>query len=199
MKLGMLWRAIQCARAGRMGDAAALKGAATGGKAYPAIHEKLARLARPFPEIDVEALRGFPAGTFGREYARFMDDRGLKPFVVSREVSEELSSASCLEVRYPLLHDAFHVLLGFDTSLVGELGVWSFVSAQHYSRQYDFAARMGRWLYPLVIPRERAALREAFARGEAQARRARCLIAEPLEDLFALPLPEARVRLGLDA
>ncbi|WP_434384035.1 Coq4 family protein [Melittangium boletus] len=198
MKLGLMWRAIQCARAGRMGDAAALKGASTGGKAYPGVREKLSRLATPFPVIELDSLRRLPEGTFGREYARFMDDEGLMPFVVSREIAEELASTSCLEVRYPLLHDAFHVLLGFDASLVGEMGVWAFVSAQHYSPAFDFGARLGRWLYPLVIPRQRAALRAASARGEALARQARCLIAEPLEDLFALPLKDARARLGVE-
>ncbi|EPX61189.1 hypothetical protein D187_000972 [Cystobacter fuscus DSM 2262] len=197
MKWRMLWRAVQSARAGRIGDAAALKGAATGGRAYPELDAKLELLEEPFPSIDLDALRRFPEGTFGREYARFMDDQRLKPFIVSREVAEELARTSRLEVRYPLLHDAFHVLLGFDTSLVGELGVWSFVSAQHYSPDYDRAARWGRRLYPLVRPGQGAALREASARGEALARRARCLIAEPLEQLFTLPLPEARNRLGI--
>lgn len=120
MRWRLLWRMFQSARAGRMGDAAALKGAALGSPAYPEIDAKLAALAEPFPAIDVEALRRLPEGTFGREYARFLDDQGLKPFIVSREVAEEVSCSSRLDVRYTLLHDAFHVLLGFDATLVGE-------------------------------------------------------------------------------
>jgi ubiquinone biosynthesis protein COQ4 len=197
MKVGMIWRAIQCARAGRFGDTAAYKGAATGGDAYPDIRQKLDALAEPFPSIDLEVLRPLPEGSFGREYVRFMEGQGLQPIHVSREVAAELARTSRLEVRYPLLHDAFHVLLGFDTSLVGELGVWSFVGAQHYSPSFDRAARLGRRLYPLVRPHQRAALRASFARGETLGRRARCLIAEPLEHLFPLPLGEARSRLGL--
>ena len=197
MRWRLLWRMFQSARAGRMGDAAALKGAALGSPAYPEIDAKLAALAEPFPAIDVEALRRLPEGTFGREYARFLDDQGLKPFIVSREVAEEVSCSSRLDVRYTLLHDAFHVLLGFDATLVGELGVWGFVSAQHYSPAYDRAVRMGRRLYPLIRPGRGPAWREAITRGETLARQAPCLIAEPLERLFPLPLTEARAQLGL--
>ena len=110
-------------RAGRMGDAAAMKAAMFGARAYPEIAEKLRMLRAPFPTIDLGVLRALPEASFGRQYAAFLDRNRLRPFQVSPEVAEELWPEHVLEVRYPLLHDAFHVLLDFDISLAGELGV----------------------------------------------------------------------------
>ena len=126
-----------------------------------------------------------------------MDANGLRPFLVSRHAADALWPEHTLEVRYPLFHDAFHVLLGFDTSLPGELGVWSFVAAQRYSRAYDRAGRWGRLVYPLVAPRQRGALRAAAERGRRLAAIAPCLIAEPLDRYWGEPLTAVRARFGL--
>jgi ubiquinone biosynthesis protein COQ4 len=184
-------------RAGRMGDAAAMKAAMFGARAYPDIAEKLRLLRAPFPAIDLAALRALPEASFGRQYAAFLDRNGLRPFQVSPEVAEELWPEHVLEVRYPLLHDAFHVLLDFDISLAGELGVWSFVAAQHYSPAYDRAGRLGARFYPLVAPRRRSALAAAAERGRALGERAACLIAEPLELYWPEQIAQVRAELGL--
>ena len=197
MNLRFLLEAIRCWRAGRMGDSAGYKAAAFGGRAYPAIEAALRRLDEPFPAIDLDRLRGCPPGSFGQAYVAFMDANRLRPFLLSPEAATELGRDHVLEVRYPLLHDAFHTLLGFDTSLPGELGVWSFVAAQRYSPQFDRAGRLGALLYPIVAPGRRAALRAAAERGRRLARRAPCLIAEKLERSWAEPLPLLRARLGL--
>jgi ubiquinone biosynthesis protein Coq4 len=184
-------------RAGRTGDAAAMKAAMFGSRAYPDVAARLRQLRHPFPTIELEELRAGPERSFGRAYAAFLDRNHLRPFRVSPEVAAELWPNHVLEVRYPLLHDAFHVLLDFDVSLPGELGVWSFVSAQHYSPSFDRAARLGAWLYPLAAPGQRAAFREAAARGRAAAQHAACLIAAPLEEYWLEPLDEVRARLRL--
>jgi ubiquinone biosynthesis protein Coq4 len=197
MNLRFAAQFIRHLRAGRMGDAAAMKAAAFGGPAYPEIAAKLRALGNPFPAIDLAALRAHPAASFGAAYAAFLDRNGLRPFTVSPEVAAELWPDHVLEVRYPLLHDAFHVLLGFDVTLAGELGVWSFVAAQRYSPSFDRAGRLGALLYPLAAPGRRAALRAAAARGRALGQDAVCLIAEPLEEYWATNLEEVRARCAL--
>ncbi len=191
---GKFWRYL---RAGRTGDAAAMKAATFGARAYPEIAEKLRQLRNPFPVIDLDLLRKAPEGSFGRAYAAFLDRNDLRPFVVSEEVAEELWPEHVLEVRYPLLHDAFHVLLDFDVSLPGELGVWSFVAAQHYSPAFDRAGRWGAALYPLAAPHRRAALRAAVMRGRSLGAQANCLIAEPLELYWQDSLEEVREGFGI--
>jgi ubiquinone biosynthesis protein Coq4 len=197
MNLKFAWAFVRYLRAGRMGDAAAMKAAMFGARAYPGIAEKLRRLRTPFPAIDLDALRALPDTSFGRQYAAFLDRNGLRPFQVSPEVAEELWPDHVLEVRYPLLHDAFHVLLDFDISLPGELGVWSFVAAQHYSPAFDRAGRLGARFYPLVAPRKRAALAAAAERGRELGERAACLIAEPLEFYWQDPIEEVRAEIGI--
>lgn len=197
MNLRFLRLFFRYLRAGRRGDAAAMKAAAFGSGAYSEIAQKLQQLEDPFPAIDLARLRDGPPESFGRHYVAFMEANRLKPLAVSADVAAALRPDHILEVRYPILHDAFHVLLGFDTTLPGELGVWSFVSAQHYSPAFDRAGRWGAALYPLIAPRQRAALRAAAERGRALAGRAPCLITAPLDRYWAEPIDDVRRRFGL--
>jgi ubiquinone biosynthesis protein Coq4 len=194
---GLLAQAIRCFRAGRLGDAAAYKSAALVAEAPPDLDARLMQLETPLPRIVLAELRNLPAGSFGHAYARFMDEHRLTPLTISAPVAEELGRHHRLAVRYLLLHDAFHVLLGFDTRLPGELGVWSFVAAQGYSPTYRRAAAAARWLYALMAPTEWRALRAARRRGLALAREAECLIAQPIERHWRDGLDEVRRQLGL--
>ena len=92
-----------------------------------------------------------------------------------------LKNVPILTIRYPILHDTFHVLLGFDTSLAGELGVWSFVAAQHYSPAYERAALIGRWVTRLLTPWQWKRLHIHEQRGKRLGAKAACIIAQPFE------------------
>ena len=93
MQLRLITRAIRAYRQGYLGDAAAFKAAAFGAKAYPDVERRLRELAEPFPTIDLDALRKHPSGSFGYTYARYMDEKHLRPFTVSSEVAEELAGS----------------------------------------------------------------------------------------------------------
>lgn len=198
MQFRYLIDAIRYARQGRTGDAAAMKTAAFGNPAYPDVERQLATLETPYPDIDLEALRAFPIGSFGRVYADHMDACGLKPFHVSAGVAEALGPSQILGIRYVLLHDAFHVLLGFDTSWPGEMGVWSFVSAQRYSADFDRGVRLARKLYPVLAPKKKVQLQAAYERGKRLGEHAPRLLMAPLETMFAEPLEDVRRKLGLE-
>lgn len=188
--------AVQAYRQGKLGDVAAYKSAILGTKAYTEIAEKLSRLKTCFPTIDLAALRFLPEGTFGQIYAQHMDKCHLIPLELSAEVIANLPDQS-LGLRYTLLHDVFHVLLGYDTSLVGEMGVWAFVDAQHYSPNYQTAAWLAHYLYPLVIPHRYRQLRTIEQHNRRLGQQAACIIAQPLEDYWSEPLSTVRSRLGL--
>ena len=87
-----------------------------------------------------------------KSLAQFLETNHIQPLTLSPTTRTELHNAPLLAVRYPILHDAFHILLGFDTSLAGELGVWAFVAAQHYSPAFDQAASVGHWVTRLLTP-----------------------------------------------
>lgn len=198
MNLNYIMRAIDYARRGRTGDAAAMKTAAFGNPAYPDVERELAALVTPYPDIDLESLRTSPSGSFGRVYAVHMDACGLKPLRVSPEVASELGVSQILGVRYVLLHDAFHVLLDFDTSWPGELGVWSFVSAQRYSRDFDRGVRLARRLYPFLAPGRQAELQAAYARGKRLGEKAPRLLLAPIERFFPQALSDVRRDLHIE-
>lgn len=188
--------AVQAYRQGKLGDVAAYKSAILGTKAYPEIAEKLSRLTTCCPTIDLTALRTLPEGTFGQTYAQHMDDCRLTPLEISADVIAALPDQS-LGLRYTLLHDVFHVLLGYDTSLVGEMGVWAFVDAQHYSPSYKTAAWLAHYLYPFVIPHRYRQLRAIEQQSRQLGQQAACIIAQPLEDYWSESLSMVRSRLGL--
>lgn len=188
--------AVQAYRQGKLGDVAAYKSAILGTTAYPEIAEKLSRLTTCCPTIDLAVLRSLPEGTFGRIYAQHMDGYHLTPLEISADVLAALPDQS-LGLRYTLLHDVFHVLLGYDTSLVGEMGVWAFVDAQHYSPSYKTAAWLAHYLYPLVIPHRYRQLHAIEQHSRRLGQQAACIIAHPLEDYWSEPLSMVRSRVGL--
>lgn len=192
-----LIKAIRAGFAGHAGDTAAYKAAALGTPAYGDLDSNLTALKNPLPDITLDELRAQPVGSFGYVLAQFFERNHIQPLEISAIARAELKSAPALAIRYPILHDAFHVLLGFDTSLAGELGVWSFVAAQQYSPAFDRAALVGRWFTRLITPWQWQRLRAYEEKGRLLGREAICVIAQPLEEFWAMPLGEVRVRFGL--
>jgi ubiquinone biosynthesis protein COQ4 len=63
--------------------------------------------------IEIEKMRSLPEGTFGRTCANFLDQHHLQPFTTGP--------------RRKQLHDAVHVLTGYDTDPVAEIEVQAFL------------------------------------------------------------------------
>lgn len=197
MNANLILKAVCALRAGRVSDAGVYKAAVFSAPAYPDVAINIRRLANPFPQIDPYRLRTLSTGTFGHAYVSFLAANGLKPLDVSPVVGAEIARINPLAVRYPILHEAFHVLLGFDASLPGELGVWSFVSAQRYSPSFDRAATFARFLYPPIAPASHQQLREERRRSMALALEVPSLIAKPMEEYWHEPLATLRHRLNI--
>jgi hypothetical protein len=96
----------------------------------------------------LEALRVYPEGSLGRELAAFLDRRGL-PFLPHYEG-----------------HDALHLVLGYDTSLQGELELQAFMWA---SRSSSFAGRVLLVWGALMMPEHLGAMRRGYRRGRCSA------------------------------
>jgi ubiquinone biosynthesis protein COQ4 len=192
-----LLKALSAYFRGRVGDSAVYKAAAFGAPPWPEIDVRLRRIDDPFPSIDVNALGSLQPRTFGRAYVEFLKTNRLRPFAVSEHVIKELMPAHLLHLRYLLLHDAFHVLLDFDATLPGELGVWAYVSAQRYGSTYDRGVKLGRWLFPALAPWKIKQFRACISRGERLAKTSDSLICQPLEKFFPQPLADVRMALGL--
>jgi ubiquinone biosynthesis protein COQ4 len=182
-------------REGRaLGDIAALKFAMLAGPQH-AGHERLHALRSPCLEVDMAALRGLPEGTVGREYARQLEAQGLMPLVIGAEVKARLADQP-LALRYTTTHDLVHVLTGFSTTPAGELGVFAFMIGQGFG-----SSRALLWLSAIVsslaMPLHVPGIWHNIRVGLKMAREARPMLEAPLEELLAVPLAEARARLGL--
>lgn len=119
----------------------------------------------PYP---LESLRHFPAGSWGYELAHFLQSRGLS-FLPKYES-----------------HDAFHVLLGYETNVPGELRLQAFMFG---NRSASVAGRvlllLGCGLMPELWPQ----LGQEVVRGQHSPRLAEwdtpSLLRQPLAELFA--------------
>jgi ubiquinone biosynthesis protein Coq4 len=150
------------------------------------------------PDQDPAGLRALPAGTLGREYARFLDANGIAPLAVSPALKERFRD-NPWALRYTATHDLHHVLTGFDTGLAGEAGVVAFNVGQG-------AAPIGRRMlgfirnfYRLLSPGQGRAIRSNVDLGLQLGRTAELVIAQPLESLFAEPLEQVRNKLRIPA
>jgi ubiquinone biosynthesis protein Coq4 len=196
MHLAKLLQAFRAFREGApLGDVVMLKLDALSRPSETLI-AKLERFRDPPATPDLPALRRLPAGTLGREYARFLDANGIDPLAVSIRVRANFHDDPYL-VRYTTTHDLHHVLTGFDAGLAGEIGVAAFTVAQG-------SAPVGRWglaaahaVYSLVSPSQARRIAINARAGLAMGRAADLVLAEPIEAWLDEPLEAVRRRLRI--
>lgn len=183
----------------RLGDAAVYK-AELGPRirARPEIEAQLDDVRGYHPRVDLQALTRLPDGTFGREYARFLEVNGLNPIVPTPRVDPELVARNAFTVRYATIHDMVHVLTGFDTTWAGEAGVWAFIGAQRYSLGFDIASVMALLVAPLYSPLRLRQVWRSWRRGRAMGKRARLLLTLRLEERLSQHLRDVRAELGIE-
>ncbi|MBW4611310.1 MAG: ubiquinone biosynthesis protein COQ4 [Hassallia sp. WJT32-NPBG1] len=178
------------------GDFAILKADLLGAKADSALSSKLQQVVGYHPTIDLEKLSQYPPGTFGREYANHMQKNHLKPFNISPEL-EEIAKRNVFALRYALTHDIFHLLLGFDTSYAGEIGVLAFAAAQNYSKSLKIGLWMAKFLYPIIAFPQRQAIFANMHKGLELGKKANFLLGYRFEEHWQEPLQDVRKNLGL--
>src|SRR5262249_22976713 len=90
------------------------------------------------PTLDLDELAQLPADTFGYHYAAFMRGNGIEPL---RDLIE-LAPTNLLEYtlcRGYKLHDLMHVILGADTSTLGEIRVVAYSIGQARDQRAEAA------------------------------------------------------------
>jgi ubiquinone biosynthesis protein Coq4 len=115
-------------------------------------------------------------------------------------VSPELDTIARRNVfalRYVVTHDIFHVLLGFDTSYAGEIGVLAFAAEQNYSPSLVTSLRIARVLYPILAPSQIKAIFANVRKGQELGEKAKFLLGIRFEEYWKRPLSEVKAELGL--
>lgn len=113
------------------------------------------------PELDMKALKEMPANTLGNRYYHFITDNKLDPL----ETLTHIQATDLLSYTYRRaykLHDIMHVVMGWDTSTLGELRLVAFSVGQ--SRD-DFTRQMP--LMALVVLYLHIALKKPWQLAEA--------------------------------
>ncbi len=180
----------------KLGDFAILKSDLFGAKVNPEVASKLQQVVGYHPPIDLEILSKYPQGTFGREYADHMKQNNLKPLNISPEL-EDVARRNVFALRYVVTHDIFHVLLGFDTSYAGEIGVLAFTAEQNYSKSLKISLWLARLLYLIIAPRQIKQIFNNLKKGQELGKKADFLLGYRFEDHWQESINEVRTSLGL--
>jgi ubiquinone biosynthesis protein Coq4 len=147
--------------------------------------------------VDPPALLALPEGSFGHEYARFIERAGLDldayagVFPPYRQTWDEHWPLR----RFAKVHDMHHFLLGFPLDFQSEIGLQAF-NLRNFGEPHSL---LSLGAVPLVLAKYGEARRTLalLRRGWTLAGQARNLYTAPLEDLFPLALGEVRARLRL--
>ena len=149
-----------------------------------------------YPTVDLEKLSQLPEGTLGYEYAQHMKKHNIHPLEISADLIEE-AKANPFALRFTATHDIFHILLGFDTTYAGEIGVIGFMIGQGYSKFLNAYEPVAKRLYPLLFPSQAKEIRANLRRGKAMGEQAQSLLAYRFEDNWSRPVEDIRAELGL--
>jgi ubiquinone biosynthesis protein Coq4 len=160
------------------------------------------RYLAPVPDMD--ALRAMEEGTLGRAFATHIDDNGLDVDKLRESAFIEAHARDgddqgFLAERGFQLHDLVHVLTGYDTSPLGEVGVVSFTAAQTLSPYPTFIMTTRPLQMALYEPELLPFVMDTVAEGWIRGRQADMLVGVRWEDHWAEPLADLRERHNLVA
>jgi ubiquinone biosynthesis protein COQ4 len=196
IKFKQLYQARMAYKSGNMGDFAILKADAFGSKVDPEVESKLQQVVGYHPPIDLEKLSQYPQGSFGWEYAHHMKASQLKPFNISPE-HEDIAKRNVFALRYVVIHDILHVLLGFDTSYAGEIGVLAFAAEQNYSPSLKIGLKIAKVFAPIIFPTQAKAIFANIRKGQELGKKATFLLGVRFEEYWERPLSEVKAEFGL--
>jgi ubiquinone biosynthesis protein COQ4 len=195
-KIEQIQKLITYKNSNNYGDFAILKSELLGAKVDSDVASKLEYVVGYHPYIDLEELSKYPLGTFGREYADYMSENNLKPFNVSHEL-EDVAKRNVFALRYIATHDIFHLLLGFDTSYAGEIGVLAFAATQNYSKSLKYSLWLAKLIYPIIAPQQRQAIFANVQKGIELGQKVQFLLGYRFEEHWQEPINKLRTQLGL--
>ena len=146
--------------------------------------------------IDFETLSNLPDHSLGRTYAQHMLARKLNPNFFPKLI--ETDRYAFLLTHLYETHDLWHVVTGFDTDVVGELGLQAFYLAQAPMGPIPpaviAAGLLNSLLYERTTVRDRM---EAIARGWRMGTAAKPLFGVPWANYWETNVEEIRDRFDI--
>jgi ubiquinone biosynthesis protein Coq4 len=147
--------------------------------------------------VDVEALARLPENTFGHRFVAFMSANGI---VYEGHVSAvpdlvETFERDWVTQRFFKIHDILHLVVGFDASVPGEMGLQMF-DAANLREPYGFFAVLSAPYMMLHYGQPVRMVREII-RGYTVGGATENLFFAPFEEMWEWDLDDVRAYLGL--
>lgn len=165
-------------------DSAAFQLAVEAMKTVPEVADIIAKRYIA-PAHDLNALLQYPPDSLGYVYANSLKQAGFQ--AIEAKVAIE-SDTSYVENRWQQTHDIWHIITGFDTSEIGEIGLQAFYLAQFQlplaSLLIANALISATVFEPEILP----PLLNAIAQGWEMGQTAQPLIAQRWEEAWEKPV-----------
>lgn len=146
------------------------------------------------PPHDLNALLQYPQGSLGYTYASSLKQAGFRTLAAKVKID---SDTSYVENRWYQTHDIWHIITGFDTSEIGEIGLQAFYLAQFQLPLASMLIANSLIGITLIKPEELSLLLGAIAKGWEMGQTAKPLIAQKWEEAWEKPVAAWRAELNV--
>lgn len=149
------------------------------------------------PPHDLDALLQYPKSSLGYVYASSMKQAGLQALDPPISASTSDSDTRYVETRWQQTHDIWHVITGFDTSELGEIGLQAFYLAQFQLPLASLLIANALISVTLLQPEALNAMLTEITRGWQMGRTAKPLLAQKWEESWEKPVSVWRAELNV--
>ncbi|MBD2166879.1 ubiquinone biosynthesis protein [Calothrix membranacea FACHB-236] len=144
---------------------------------------------------DLDKLLTYPQKSLGYIYAATIKEKGFDPNLHTGMTAE--SDAQYVELRLSQTHDLWHIVTGFDTSPIGEIGLQAFHLTQFPYPLATMLVANSLMSSTLLAPEELPQLLSAIAQGLQMGKSAKPLFAQKWEEGWEKPLTQWQQELNL--
>ncbi|MCY7275381.1 MAG: ubiquinone biosynthesis protein [Phormidesmis sp. CAN_BIN44] len=149
------------------------------------------------PAHDLDTLLTLPPDSLGCIYAAQMKKTGFDPNLHAGMTAK--SDAEYVELRLSQTHDLWHIVTGFDTSLIGEIGLQAFHLPQFPYPLATMLVANSLIATTLREPEMLSSLLAAIAQGFQMGKTAKPLFAQKWEEGWENPLTQWQAELNIQS
>jgi len=144
---------------------------------------------------DLETLLTLPPDSLGYIYAAEMKRKGFDPNLHAGMTAK--SDAEYVELRLSQTHDLWHIITGFDSDLIGEIGLQAFHLPQFPYPLATMLVAISLISTTLKEPEMLPKLLDAIAKGFQIGKSAKSLFAQKWEEEWEKPLSQWQTELNI--
>ncbi|MBF2086637.1 Coq4 family protein [Thermoleptolyngbya sp. C42_A2020_037] len=146
------------------------------------------------PAHDLDRLITYPIGSLGQVYATMLQDSGFERIEMPLDLTTD---TAYVEYRWQQTHDLWHVVTGFGTDEISEIGLQAFYLAQFRLPLAGMLVANALIGTTLLTPEAMPDLLRAIALGWELGEQAKPLFAQRWEEAWEKPVRQWRAELGL--